>query len=226
MHRSVPASELPASDLRASDAYRLMTSLIAPRPIAWISSLDRAGRTNLAPFSYFQAVCSKPPTIVLGFGARPDGTAKDTLANILERREFVVNHVSRELAEVMNASSAPYPPGVSEFDALGVESAASAHVAPPRVAHALASLECTLQHAIPLGEGRSGGRSSTLVVARVVHFHVAEGLVEYDDRGRIKPIEPARLAAVGRLGGIAYTTTAGSFDLPRPVLPPQSTPSA
>ncbi|MCA9717115.1 MAG: flavin reductase family protein [Myxococcales bacterium] len=212
--------ELPADSLRASDAYRLMISLVAPRPIAWVSTLDRAGRGNIAPYSYFQAVCSSPPTIVLGIGSRPDGTAKDTLANILDRREFVVNHVSEPFAEVMNASSAPYEPGVSEWEALGIEPEASTAVAPPRVRGARASLECRLQQAIPLGQGPNGAPSSTLVIARVVHFHLAEGLLERDERGRLKAIDPARLAAVGRLGGIAYTTTAGRFDLPRPPAPP------
>jgi flavin reductase (DIM6/NTAB) family NADH-FMN oxidoreductase RutF len=210
--------EIAADSLGASEAYRLMISLVAPRPIAWVSSADQAGRSNLAPFSYFQAVCSHPPTIVLGIGPRADGQAKDTLANILETREFVINHVSEALAEAMNASAAPYPPGRSEFAALGVEAAPSTLVTPPRVAAAKASLECHLQHAIPLGEHPQGGPSSTLVVARVVHFHIAEGLLEKDARGRWKGIDPARLAAVGRLGGIAYTTTAGRFDLPRAAL--------
>lgn len=211
--------EIPADSLRASDAYRLMISLVAPRPIAWVSTLDRAGRGNIAPYSYFQGVCSHPPTIVLGVGGRPDGGEKDTLANILERREFVINHVSEPFAEAMNASSAPYAPGVSEWEALGIESEPSTVVAPPRVAGVRAALECRLQHAIPVGEHRSGGPSSTIVIARVVHFHVADGLIERDEQGRLKAIDPARLAAVGRLGGIAYTTTAGQFEIPRPPKP-------
>ena len=97
-----------------------MTDLVAPRPIAWVSSEDGQGRRNLAPFSYFQAVCSHPPMLVLAIAWHPDGRMKDTLANILERREFVVSHVGEPALAAMNATSALFPPDVSEWDAVGV----------------------------------------------------------------------------------------------------------
>lgn len=206
--------ELPAASLRARDVYRLMTSLIAPRPIAWVSTLDEQGRGNLAPFSYFQAVCSEPPTIVLGIGRRGAGH-KDTLANVLATGELTISHVCGALVEPMNASAAEFPHEVSEWQALGIASAPAQAVAPPRVAAALAGLECRLTHAIPLGEGPSGP-SSTLVVARVVHFWARSGLVQRDGRGHLLPIDPAALDAVGRLGGDAYATTKHLFDLSRP----------
>ena len=131
----------------------------------------------------------------------------------------MVNHVSEPLAEAMNATSAPYPRGVSEWEAVGIAAAPSAAVAPPRVAGSLASFECRLTHAMPLGVGRNGAPSTTLIVARVVHIAVAAGLLRRDAQGRLDPIDPAQLAAVGRLGGMAYTTTEGRFDLPRPTLP-------
>jgi len=211
--------ELSAASLSASQAYRLMTDLVSPRPIAWVSTVDAEGRRNLAPFSYFQAVCSQPPTIVLGIGWYADGRMKDTLRNILETRELVVCHVSEGVLEPMVSTSAAYPPEISEWDAVGVEASPSRTVAPPRVAGSLAAMECVLRHAIPLGAGPAGGPSSTLVVAEVAHFSVQSGLVERDSRGRPAPIDPDRLRAVGRMGGIAYTRTDSRLDIPRPSAP-------
>ncbi len=208
--------ELPAHDLAARDRYRLMTDLIAPRPIAWVSTVSALGATNLAPVSYFQAVSSDPPTIVLGFAWRPDGRAKDTLANILETHELTINHVSAPLAEAMNATSGDYPPGVSEWDACAVTATPAQRVRPARVAGALAGFECRLTHAIPLGQGKAGSPSSTLVVAEILHFWVAEPLLQRDERGLLSPIDPTALQAIARLGGLGYATTADHFELPRP----------
>jgi flavin reductase (DIM6/NTAB) family NADH-FMN oxidoreductase RutF len=215
----VSTHELPASELSTADAYRLMTDLVAPRPIAWVSTVDGEGRANLAPFSYFQAVCSSPPTIVLGIAWLPNGRPKDTLANILATGELTINHVSEDLAERMNATSASFKPGVSEWESCGVDSVPAVAVAPRRVAAARGGLECRLTHAIPLGSsgvGKRGMPSSTMVVAEVVHVWTAADLLERDERGRLLPITPAKLASVARLGGIGYTTTAGHFVLARP----------
>jgi flavin reductase (DIM6/NTAB) family NADH-FMN oxidoreductase RutF len=205
-----------------------MTDLVAPRPIAWVSSQDAQGRRNLAPFSYYQAVCSRPAMLVLsiswlttprpsapGLGGRP----KDTLANILATREFVVSHVRDADAAAMNATSAPVPPDVSEWDLVGIAAEPAQVVGPPRVAGALAHFECRLTHAIPLGSSAPGVPSATLVIAEVVHFAVASDLLQKDARGRLLPIDPAALAAVGRLGGIAYTRTTDRFELVRPETP-------
>ncbi len=204
-----------------------MTDLVAPRPIAWVSSEDDQGRRNLAPFSYFQAVCSHPPMIVLSISWHPDGRMKDTLANILSRREFVVSHVSEPWLEAMNLTSAMLPAGESEWELAGVAAEPATVVSPPRVAGALAHLECRLTHAIPLGTlgGTLGVNtperpSATLVVAEVVHFAVASELLVRDARGRLTAIDPARLAAVGRLGGMAYTRTTDRVTLARPDTPP------
>ncbi|MEM9460832.1 MAG: flavin reductase family protein [Myxococcota bacterium] len=210
-----------AADLRAGDAYRLMTDIVAPRPIAWISTLDEAGRPNLAPFSYFQAVCSRPPTVIVAIGNRPDGRPKDTLANILARRELTICHVSEAQAEAMNLTSGAYAPEIDEWALAGepggrLPSLPSAQVAPPRVAHARAAMECRMVRAIPLGEGPKGGPSTTLVVAEVVVFWLAAGLTQRDERGRRRPIDPAALASVGRLGGMSYARTADTFTLARP----------
>ena len=209
-------AEISPATLGTAETYRLMTDLVAPRPIAWVSSEDGQGRRNLAPFSYYQAVCSHPPMIVLAISWHPDGRMKDTLANILERREFVVSHVGESALTAMNETSAALPPEASEWDAVGVVAEPANVVGPPRVTGALAHLECRLSHAIPLGGGAPGKPSSTLVIAEVVHFAVAADLLTRDARGRLLPIDPARLAAVGRLGGIAYTRTTDRVSLARP----------
>ncbi len=218
-------ARLDATTLSTSDAYRLMTDLVAPRPIAWVSTLDERGRPNLAPFSYFQAVCSRPATLILSIAHRADGQPKDTLANILARRELTISHVSEPLVTAMNATSAEVPPEVDEWEVAGeatgepgerLASTPSAVVAPPRVAAARAAYECRMTHAIPLGRGRAGGPSSTLVVAEVLVFWVARELVQRDERGRLRPIDPAALAAVGRLGGMSYARTRDTFELLRP----------
>ncbi|PRP92187.1 Flavin reductase like domain protein [Enhygromyxa salina] len=211
--------ELPAADLSARDSYRLMTDLVTPRPIAWVSTVDGEGRRNLAPFSYYQGVCSDPPTIVLGVGWLADGRPKHTLANVLETGELTINHVSEGVQDAMNASSAAYAREVSEWDACGIEAAPAVAVTPARVAAARGGFECRLTHAIPLGETRHGTPSSTLIIAEVVHVWLADGLLERDERGRLLAIDPAKLGAVGRLGGLSYTTTAGHFELPRPTTP-------
>jgi flavin reductase (DIM6/NTAB) family NADH-FMN oxidoreductase RutF len=214
--------EIDPSTLSARETYQLMTDLVAPRPIAWVSTIAADGTRNLAPFSYFQAVCSAPPMVVLACSWRSDGTPKDTLRNILDTREFVVNHVGRQHAAPMNATSADLAPDVDEWATLhaagfdDVSAVASSRVAPPRIGQVAAALECRLVHAIPLGHGRAGAPSSTLVVGEVIAFQLATPLVRRDDQGRLAPIDAARLDAVGRLGGIAYTDTHGRFDLPRP----------
>ena len=106
--------EIDAASLRAGDVYRLMTDLVAPRPIAWVGTVDGQGRRNLAPYSYFQAVCSAPATVVLGMGWMRDGRPKNSLANILETRGFTISHVRRGDAEAMNDTSVELPHGESE----------------------------------------------------------------------------------------------------------------
>lgn len=216
-----PHERLDAATLSVADAYRLMTDIVAPRPIAWVSTLDPQGRPNLAPFSYFQAVCSRPPTVMLSIAHRPDGQPKDTLANVLATRELTLSHVSEPLVAAMNATSAELPSDVDEWELAGepgarLPSLPSAVVAPPRVAGARAAMECRLTHAIPLGRGPGNAPSSTLVLAEVLVFWIAGGLLQRDERGRLVPIDPAALAAVGRLGGMSYARTRDTFDLPRP----------
>lgn len=211
--------QLDATDLRTRDVYRLMTDLVAPRPIAWVGTVDSHGRPNLAPFSYYQAVCSSPPTVVVSIGWRGDGRPKDSLANILETGVFTVSHVHRALAEAMNETSAALPHGESEWDHAQVAASAGTCGAAPWVGAAHAAMECAAVQAVPLGTTRHGTPSSTLIIGEVRRFHVREGLLTRDDAGRINPIDPRALDSVGRLGGMAYTETKARFELQRPPTP-------
>lgn len=200
--------ELDPQKLSHSDIYAHMIRLITPRPIAWVSTLSDAGVANLAPFSYFNAVGSRPPTLMFCPANRPDGRPKDTLANIQANGEFVVNVVSFELAEQMNQSAAAYDADVSEFQACGLTPADSLRVRPPRVAEARAHFECQLHSVINLGTGPAG---ANLVLGRILAIHVADEVL--DERGRA---DPAKLDTIGRLGGISYARTTDRFDINRP----------
>jgi flavin reductase (DIM6/NTAB) family NADH-FMN oxidoreductase RutF len=219
----VSFERVQAEGLSNRNAYRLMTDLVAPRPIAWLSTVSAAGQRNLAPYSYFQAVCSSPATVVVSLGRRSDGSPKDSLRNILDTRRFTVCHVSEPLSEAMNASSAAYEPGVDESEALGVEMSDAEGLFAPVVSQSLAAFSCVLQHAIPLGEGagRSAGNapSTTLVIARVESFYLKPGLLSRNEQGNFLPIDAGALQAVGRLGGLGYTTTQERFELDRPARP-------
>ena len=185
-----------------ADNYKLLTNLVVPRPIAWVSSLGDDGVVNLAPFSFFNAVGADPLFVVISIGQRDDGAPKDTARNITSRRDFVVNLVTEELLGAMNVSSVEFPPDESELVAAGVHAAASERIESPRLAEALVSMECTLHHLLPLG-------TNTLFIGKVVMFHVADHLV--DARLRVHGFAP-----IGRLGSPSvYCRTTDRFDRSR-----------
>lgn len=186
-----------------------LKSLIAPRPIGWISTLDPEGRPNLAPYSFFNLVGERPPVVVFSSGGM-----KDTLTNVIASGEFVCNLATFELRHAVNMTSAAVPRGVSEFDLAGVTPAASEVVRAPRVAEAPAALECVVLQTIPI-IGRDGRQGPyTMVVGEVVGVHIAprilvDGIV---DPGLIRPIT--------RLGGSDYAVTeaAALFRMARPTI--------
>jgi flavin reductase (DIM6/NTAB) family NADH-FMN oxidoreductase RutF len=202
--------EINPEELSHKDLYAHMIRLITPRPIAWVSTVSDDGVLNLAPYSYFNAVGSNPPTLMFCPANRPDGTPKDTLANIQANGEFVVNVVSFDLAEKMNQSAAAYDTEVSEFESCGLTAAESSLVRPPRVSEARAHFECRLHSVINLGTGPAG---ANLVLGRIVAIQIADEVL--DERGRA---EPGKLDTVGRLGGISYTRTTERFDIDRPTV--------
>lgn len=200
--------QLNFSELKPRDAYAWMISTILPRPIAWVSTISSDGKTNLAPFSFFQGVTANPPTLMFVPVNTRDGTKKDTVRNIEQVPEFVVNLVSFALAERMNATAALLPYGESEFAAFGISSRASERVRPPRVADAPVAFECTLDRFVSIGEGPL---AANVVFGRIQVAHVADAVLGLDG----KP-DPARLDLIGRMGGETFTRTTERFDLKRP----------
>jgi flavin reductase (DIM6/NTAB) family NADH-FMN oxidoreductase RutF len=192
------------------DTYRLMVQLITPRPIAWVSSVSKEGVTNLAPYSFFNGIGANPPSLLFCPVNRRDGSQKDSLLNVLDTKEFVVNVVSGDNAELMNRTSADYTSDVSEFEALGIETVDSKIVAPPRVASSLAQFECKLLQHIELASGPAG---ANVVIGEIVMIHIDDSIVED------AIVDPAKLDNVGRLGGKAYTKTTDRFQLDRPPVP-------
>jgi flavin reductase (DIM6/NTAB) family NADH-FMN oxidoreductase RutF len=209
--------EFSPDSLPPTDRYKLLIGSIVPRPIAWVSTVSPAGKANLAPFSFFCGVGSDPMTLLFCPANKPDGTEKDSLLNARHADEggtgeFVVNVVSESLARAMALSATPLPHGESEFEmpeilALGISPAPSRIVRPPRVAQSPISFECRTMQIIRTNPGVPAG--GNIVIGRVVHVHAADGLV--NDRLHV---DPARLDAVGRMGGLSYCTTRDRFELP------------
>lgn len=200
-----------AETLDSTEAYRLMNGLIVPRPIAWVSTVSPDGKVNLAPFSYFNGVGSEPPALTISVANRDDGSPKDTLRNIQDTLEFVVNAVPFRLAEQMNLTSAELPYGESELHAAGLTPVASAKVKPPGIAESPARMECRLIQVVPVGEGN-------VVIGRIVAFHVDDALFSEEPPrpGKLRTLDPAKLDAVGRLGGEGYVRTTDRFAMKRP----------
>jgi flavin reductase (DIM6/NTAB) family NADH-FMN oxidoreductase RutF len=192
------------------DAYKLMTSLIVPRPIAWVTTRSKSGVVNAAPFSFFNAVGATPPTIVLGLGLRED-KLKDTTKNLIETGEFAVHVVTEELAEAMNLTAVDAPPDVSETSLAGLELAPCVKITAPRIAASPAAFECRVTQIIDIGAGQR------LIVAHIIEAHIHNDAFENRERFHIAT---ERLKIVGRMNGPAgYTRTDGRFEITRPVWP-------
>jgi flavin reductase (DIM6/NTAB) family NADH-FMN oxidoreductase RutF len=194
--------------LSTRNAYQWMTSTILPRPIAWVSTISPDGKTNLAPFSFFQGITANPPTLMFVPVNNRDGAKKDTVRNIEAVPEFVVNLVPRALAAVMNDTAALLPYGESEFSKFGVASAPSLKVRPPRVADSPVAFECALDRIVLIGEG---ALAANVVFGRILAAHIRDDVI-----GPGGLPDSAKLDLVGRLGGEDYTTTRETFNLVRP----------
>ena len=191
------------------DFYRILLTAVGPRPIAWVSTLNQ-GRLNLAPFSFFNALSAQPP--LLGFcpalrQVEGQSAAKDTLRNIRETGEFVVNVVTFAVAEAMNLTSGEYDPSVDEFALAKLTTRPSQVVRPPQVAESPVSFECKLERIIDFSTEAPG---SSLVIGEILCVHLQENVVK---EGRL---DPDSLDLIGRMGGTQYSRTTERFDMKRP----------
>ena len=200
------------NNLPFSDVHKLMIGSIVPRPIAFVSTVSNKGERNIAPFSYFNGVCSNPPTIMFAPARRGwDGKEKDTLVNIKQNQEFVVNIVSEKIAEKMVTCSTDYDPDVDEFDISGLHPQNSTKVTPPKLRESLVSFECELNQIVEIGTNEPG--SGFIVIGTIVLFHIDESIY---DNGHIK-VE--KLKPIGRLAGNWYTRPTDDFEIIRKVKP-------
>lgn len=187
-------------------AYRLCVGSIVPRPIAWVSSIDADGVTNLAPFSFFTLVNHYPPMVSISVGQR-EGRAKDTAANIEATKGYVVHTVVDGWEDAMNVSSAAFEPSEDEFVRAGLEKLSSDVVGAPRIAGVPVAMECTHETTLSFGDEWV----THCVIGRVLRWHVREDLL-IDG----KYIDPYKLAPVGRLGGPRYCRTHDIFEMTPP----------
>ncbi len=197
------------AELGSGDAYKLLTTALVPRPIAWVSTVSTQGAPNLAPYSFFNAVASDPLTVMFAPGAKTDGSPKDSLRNARETGEFVVNLADEPLAAALNETSAAWAHGVDEFAQAGLGAAPSSLVRPPRVAAAPVTLECRVSQLIPVT-----GSDSALVLGQVLVVHVRRDLLGTDGL-----IVAERYRPVARLGRDEYSTLGRVFSLARPKQP-------
>lgn len=179
------------ADLSPKDAYFLMTGCIVPRPIAWVTTLSGEGVLNLAPFSYFNGISTRPPLLGISVARRRDGSQKDTARNILASGEFVVHAVAVEQEETCVASGEDLPPDRSEVEHLGLTPVESATVAVPGIAEAPLRMECRLERCLELGDG-----PVDYVIGEVLAYRFREGVYSAE-RG----LDPSAWVPLGRLGG-------------------------
>ena len=190
----------------------LLASAIAPRPICFASTIDKSGKVNLSPYSYFNVFSSTPPVMVFSPIRRGrDGTTKHTYENLLEVPEVAINVVNYAMVEQMSLASTEYDKGVNEFVKAGFTELASETIKPPRVAESPISFECTVDDIIELG---TEGGSGSLVLSRVKRIHINTDFLTEDGN-----IDPAKLDLVGRMGGSWYTRASGDslFEIPKPL---------
>lgn len=190
--------------------FNPMKACVIPRPIGWISSVSLAGRVNLAPFSFFNLVSERPPLVMFcPNGPHLEGGEKDSLVNVREQGEFVVNLATWELRHAVNASAAPLPRAVDEFAYAGLTPQPSRLVRPPAVQESPVHLECKLHQVLAL-PGEMGGVPNHMVIGRVVGVFIRDEVIV---EGKV---QAEKLKAISRLGYMDYAVTERVFTMPRP----------
>jgi flavin reductase (DIM6/NTAB) family NADH-FMN oxidoreductase RutF len=203
------------SDISHSELYGILLNSVAPRPIAWVSTMSASGQPNLAPFSFFNVACVDPPLLMFAPGLRKSkadvnrADPKDTLRNIRETKEFVVNIVTYELAEAMTLTSGEYEPSVNEFKVAKLTTETSKIVRPPRVAESPVSFECRHYQILEFSPRPTSG---SLVIGEIVSIHISDTHMK-DGR-----LDRNSLDLIGRMGGMQYCRTTQRFEMARPKL--------
>ncbi|HHD63131.1 MAG TPA: flavin reductase family protein [Desulfobulbaceae bacterium] len=194
----------------AAQIYSVMAQTIIPRPIAWVLSENANGSFNLAPFSYFAPICSNPPLVMISISKKPDGTLKDTRANIKERKDFVLHIPSREQLEPMNASAATMAAGVSEVEELGLGLTGFEGSRLPRIKDSRVAMACSLYEIKEIGKG-----PYAMILGRIHHIYITDAAIleQTDEKTRIAP---EQLNPIGRLGGPQYAELGRIITLARP----------
>ena len=191
----------------ARQVYNLLIGLVAPRPIAWVTSMDQNGNLNAAPFSSYNYLCTDPPIVGIGVTNRPgrDAVPKDTARNIRRTGEFVINVVTEDLIERMNICATDFPAGMNELEMAGLTTAPSSVVKVPRIAEAHAALECSEFTTMEIGRSR-------IVLGRVVAMYIEDRFIDPPEDGRGPYVKAEELHAVGRMNGLgSYVHTRDSF---------------
>ena len=201
---------LDLSQLRPTQVYFHMIQTLIPRPIAWVLSEIEPNRYNLAPFSYFNAVCSDPPLIMLSIGKKPDGSLKDTRVNIEQRKDFVVHIAHRDMLDDLNQSSATLDADVSEVDMLEIETAELEGSRLPRIE------ACRIAYACECYEiHEMGGTPQSIIYGRVNKIYIDDSITSTNDKGRLK-IHADKLAPISRLGADEFMSFGEIISLTRP----------
>lgn len=201
--------EIAPDALPRQSIYKILIGSVVPRPIGWISTVDAGGQPNLAPFSFFNVVCARPPTVLFCPMIRSsDGNTKDTLNNVKATGEFVVNILGEDLVTAMIASSVEVAAEVNEFELTGLATAISAVVKPPRVAESPIHFECKVSQIVEVGNQPGGG---SVVFGEIVHLHVDERVLLGEDKINLAALKP-----IGRLAGSAYVRVTDIFEMERP----------
>ncbi len=198
--------------LTFQQTHKLMIGSIIPRPIAFVATTSNEKINNIAPFSYFNGVCSNPPTIMFAPARRGwDGKEKDTLVNIRDTKEFTINIVSESFAQQMVECSTDYDSKVDEFDISGLNIAKSKKILPPRLKEAKISFECKLNQIVEIGDGKAG--SGFVVIGSIVLFHIDDEIITNEK------IDIQKLNPIGRLAGDWYTKPTNNFKISRKIKP-------
>ncbi|WP_421862447.1 flavin reductase family protein [Motiliproteus sp.] len=199
------------AELNPNQVYFNMIQTLVPRPIAWVLSEHANGKLNLAPFSYFSAVCSDPPLLMISVGKKPDGSHKDTRVNIEQRGHFVVHITSAEQLEVMNQSSMTLPAEISEVDELNLETATFEGFPLPRLKDSRVAFGCELYRIDEIGNS-----AQSLIFGEIKQIYIDDQVATRDDKGRLK-LDTSRLNPVARLGASEYMGCGEIITLKRPM---------